>query len=119
MNKRRIGTESEIQAGKFLYDAGYNILENNFYSRFGEIDIIAVKEQFICFIEVKYRKTKTHGDAESAISMLKMKKICRTAEYYLYLNRKYDKYQMRFDVVAINGNDITLYENAFPFVSFN
>ncbi|MGE4511988.1 MAG: YraN family protein, partial [Sulfurimonadaceae bacterium] len=50
---RAKGNEAETLACTFLFDAGFSVLERNFYSRFGEIDIIAFKEDVLHFIEVK------------------------------------------------------------------
>lgn len=119
MNNRNIGTKAEQLAIKYLEDKGYSVVDTNYFSRYGEVDIIALKDEYICFIEVKYRKNDFSGVAENAISLTKMKKICRTANYYLYRNRQYLSFQMRFDVVAINGTLISLYENAFPYVEYN
>ena len=56
MNKREKGTVYENMAASYLEEKGYQILEKNFYSHFGEIDLIAKKEEVIIFVEVKYRK---------------------------------------------------------------
>ncbi len=117
MNSRSIGKEKEREACEYLIENGYEILETNFNSRQGEIDIIARIDEYICFTEVKYRKSAKTGLPEEAVSISKMKKISRTALYYLYQNPQYSKLQMRFDVLAIEDEDIRFYENAFMFVN--
>ena len=116
MNKRNLGNKKEEYVVNYLTQNGYDILEKNFYSRHGEIDIIARKDSYICFIEVKYRKNADVGMPEEAVSISKMKKICKTSQYYLYTHREYDSLQMRFDVAAVLGEDIIYYENTFSFI---
>ena len=53
-NKRTIGADKEQLAAEYLIDNGYTVLERNFRSRTGEIDIIASKDNYLVFIEVKY-----------------------------------------------------------------
>ncbi len=115
MDNRKKGKEYEKKAAEYLKDKGYDILATNFSNRFGEIDIIAVKDIYLCFVEVKYRKDTSHGCASSAVSLPKIKKICKCADYYMYINKLYDKYQARFDVIAIQGEEVTFYENAFSY----
>lgn len=55
-NHREIGTVYENKAVLFLQEKGFQILERNFYTRFGEIDIIAMDRDYLVFVEVKYRK---------------------------------------------------------------
>lgn len=116
MNKRAVGSEKESIIADYLSDNGYTIIERNFFSRSGEVDIIALKDKYICFVEVKYRKNKTCGMPQEAVSLNKMKKICKASMYYLYTHRQYASYQIRYDVAAILAEDITYYENAFCYV---
>lgn len=119
MNKRKIGNEKEILAVNELSSNGYTILEKNYSCRHGEIDIIGLDKNCICFVEVKYRSTAMSGLPEEAVSINKMKKICKTSQFYLYSHKEYLNYQMRYDVVAILGNDIKIYKNAFFYVGKN
>ena len=56
MNKRQTGTDYESLAAKYLVEQGFTIIEKNYRNRTGEIDIIARDGEYICFVEVKYRK---------------------------------------------------------------
>lgn len=112
MNKRTVGKEKEILASKYLEANGYTVIEMNYNSRHGEVDIISTKGGYICFVEVKYRKSTRSGIPEEAVSLSKMKKICKTADYYMYTHKTYNL-QMRFDVIAIENDEIRFYENAF------
>ncbi len=117
MNKRQKGSIYESRVCDLLSDRGYKIIERNFISRYGEIDIIALREGFICFVEVKYRKNADRGMPEEAISTSKIRKICRTSTFFLCSHRQYSKMQIRFDVATVLGDEISYYENAFDFLN--
>lgn len=81
---RAKGNLAEEKACEFLYDNGFTVLDRNFYSRFGEIDIIAAKDEVLHFIEVK-----SALDYESAIQNITPKKLSRlikTGDIYLKKN---------------------------------
>ena len=67
-NKRKIGSEGESKAIDYLKSKYYEIIETNFYSRYGEIDIIAKYNDTIVFIEVKYRKNNKYGVGSESVS---------------------------------------------------
>ena len=114
-NKRNIGNEYERIAGKYLEKHGYQIIEYNFYSRHGEIDIIAKHEGYLVFVEVKYREDNKSGHPLEAVSLAKQKTICKCALYYMKKNGIQDV-PVRFDVVGILGNKVTLVQNAFEYI---
>ena len=101
MNKGQFGEEI---AKNYLIKNGYRIIERNFRTKFGEIDIIAEKGDYIIFIEVKFRKNPEFGNAEEAINLHKLKKIENTANFYLKNFYKKNK-NPRIDVIAINCFD--------------
>lgn len=115
MNRRQLGTEKEKLAEEKLIAAGYEILERNFRCRQGEIDRIARHKGYLVFIEVKYRKGIKNGYPEEAVDGKKQKIICRTAVYYLRRQGLGEHTPCRFDVVAITGADVRIYQNAFAF----
>ncbi|HCC07556.1 MAG TPA: YraN family protein [Clostridiales bacterium] len=117
MNKRKIGGIGEDVAVKFLESKGYNIVERNFDCTVGEIDIIARKDGYLVFIEVKYRKNLSYGYPVEAVTYSKQKNIRRVATWYIkYKNLIFEK-NFRFDVVGMLGElehpTISLIENAF------
>ena len=61
MNKRQLGSEKEKLAAEYLQERGYEIVTCNYRCRQAEIDIIAKKEEYLIFIEVKYRKKSVCG----------------------------------------------------------
>jgi putative endonuclease len=104
MNMREQGYHGEDLAEEYLIQKGYRIVKKNFqFSKSGEIDIIAFDGDVLCFIEVKMRSNNNYGDPLSSITPAKIKKIRRTAEGYLYVN-KIDNQECRFDVVSIDNS---------------
>ena len=116
MNKRALGAEYEEKAVEYLKNRGYFIFERNFRCRQGEIDIIARQNGCLVFVEVKYRKTVVKGRPEEAVTPAKMRTICRVADYYCMRRGFGDNVSCRFDVISILGDEISLYENAFPYM---
>ncbi|MBC7474567.1 MAG: YraN family protein, partial [Candidatus Sericytochromatia bacterium] len=88
-------------------------LERNFYSRSGEIDIIAQDNSIIVFVEVKYRTNSSFGSAIESISTKKIIRICKTAKFYL---KSKNDFEARFDVISINKDQIEHIVNAFDYV---
>lgn len=113
MNKRQIGSVYELKASDYLTKKGYQIIERNYRCRIGEIDIIAIERDCLCFIEVKYRKNEKTGDPLEAVDKRKQQKIIRTAQYYLLTHSKYQSVKCRFDAVGILGEEILLVRDAF------
>jgi len=81
------GKIGEEEAVKFLKKNKYKIIERNFRTKFGEIDIIAKKENKVVFIEVKTRKTISFGYPEEAVDERKLNKIKKVALYYIQKNK--------------------------------
>ena len=114
-NKRAVGATYEKRAAEHLKTLGYEIVEYNFYSRIGEIDIIAKHEGYLVFVEVKYRENTHMGHPLEAVSTNKRRTICKCAAYYLKRKHLYDE-PIRFDVVAILGEQIQVIQNAFDYM---
>lgn len=112
-NKRSIGKEFEQKAVEYLKLQGYRIIETNFQCRTGEIDIIAKQDRYLIFIEVKYRINSAKGTPHEAIDLRKMRKISKTALYYMLINNISMETPCRFDVVLILSQEITLIQDAF------
>lgn len=115
INKRKTGGEKEKLAGDFLKGQGYEILGQNFYTRFGEIDLILKDKDTLVFAEVKYRKDGKMGHPLEAVDVRKQQKISRAALYYIARNRISPEQPVRFDVVAVMGEEIFHVKNAFEF----
>lgn len=113
MNKRKLGAKAEQIAADFLEKQGYHILQHNFYSRAGEIDIIAKEGEYLVFVEVKYRSNASKGMPEEAVTLRKRASLIKTARYYLMKKYYNQEIPCRFDVVAILENEIRIIKNAF------
>lgn len=113
MNKREVGTEFERKASAFIEDEGMEVIETNYRTRFGEIDIIARDKEELVFLEVKYRKDKSHGGAEYAIPRSKQQTIIKVAKLYIKMHRLPTNSYYRFDAVLIDGGEITHVKNAW------
>lgn len=112
-NKRQMGTFYERKAEEYLLQKGYKILERNFQNRSGEIDIIAMDGEYLCFVEVKYRTRNTYGTPLEAVNYHKQSQIRKVAAYYL-MKHGFDEWTpCRFDVIGFEGERITHIENAF------
>ena len=94
------GNIGESFACEYLEKNNYKILERNFVSYRGEIDIIALENNEIVFIEVKTRTQTYCGTPSESVNMRKEKQLYKVAEYYLYLNNLLDA-KVRFDVIEI------------------
>ena len=86
----------------YLTEKGYEILERNYQKKTGEIDLIAKnpEKDEVVFIEVKTRKTETYGWPEEAVDQKKLRKIEKTALYWLQENKKTD-ILWRIDILAL------------------
>lgn len=113
MNRRMVGTAYEQAALFYLEQRGYEILETNYRCRFGEIDVIARHKGYLVFLEVKYRSGGTKGTALEAVTRKKQAVIGKAAAWYLMERRLGDQVPCRFDVVGIDGEEVTVLENAF------
>ena len=113
MNKREIGGEREQDAAVYLERRGMRILARNFRCRIGEIDLIALDEGVLVFVEVKYRRSDRFGWGEEHVDKRKQQTIAKVARYYL-AGLHGPLPPCRFDVVAIDGDGVTVhFENAF------
>ena len=102
---RKKGNLAEDIAVEFLQNDGYKIIERNFYSRFGEIDIVALKDEVLHFIEVKSGK----GEPIYKITPSKISKIQKTIQFFL--NKTKLDFDYCIDGLIVKGNDIELFEN--------
>lgn len=106
-----MGQEGEDWACQYLRQQGYEIIARNWRSRFGEIDIIARDNESLVFVEVKTRSKTGFGGPEAALDVHKRKRIIAAAKAYLSMVES--DLPVRFDLVAIQGEGVTLYKGAF------
>ncbi len=118
MNKKTLGVLGEEVASYFLEDKGYQILKRNFYCRFGEVDLIAEKDGFLCFVEVKTRGNGALARPAEWVTAEKQRKLVQTAKYYIAGGRGQNK-QPRFDCIEVYADErnlpcgLVLMKNAF------
>ena len=116
--KKAIGAEGERIAVRFLKKKGYKILQRNYRSKGGEIDIICYDHGCIVFVEVKTRFSNAYGAPELAVNEAKRRQIIKTASHYT-AQKKIEGVDLRFDVVSVFHSPdakrpaITLFKNAF------
>lgn len=110
-----LGRTGEDRAAKFLVSRGYRILERNYSTRSGEIDLIALHQGTVAFIEVKTRSNDAFGAPELAVNHRKQRRMIKAALGYIKA-KKLHQVPCRFDVVAISTageQQVELIQNAF------
>lgn len=107
-NKDSLGIAGEQQAVKYLLQKGYRILKRNFRTRMAEIDIIAQKDDTICFIEVKTRRSANFGLPEEFVDQEKIKKIVLGAKAFLQ-HGEFEHCFKRFDIISVIFRDNRFY----------
>ncbi|GMO36362.1 MAG: YraN family protein [Termitinemataceae bacterium] len=107
------GKIGENRAAAFLEQAGFIIIARNFRCKTGEIDIVALHDQILVFIEVKAWSTYSVENLEYGINKKKQKKIIETAKLFLADHGKYRESTVRFDVVFVHADNITHIKSAF------
>jgi len=106
-----LGSKGERQIAEWLTEKGYLILEKNWRTRTGEVDIIALDKTeqtssggVLVFVEVKTLLKTELSDLDLIINKKKQERIIKTAKHFLANNRKYNKMYIRFDVVVLRSN---------------
>ncbi len=115
---RSIGLWGEAQVASYLRKRGYQILAHQYRCRFGEIDLIAQKDDTVCFVEVKTRSQTAHGLPREAVTPQKQEKLRKTALFYLSANElelpaRFDVAEVYTDGRLLFGRHIEYLENAF------
>lgn len=100
-----LGDRAEQLAHEFLLDQGLRPVARNFRSRGGEIDLIMLDQRCLTFIEVRYRRSAGFLEPVVTVDQHKQRKIIRTAAMFAARNHRFAHLTMRFDVVALQGDD--------------
>lgn len=112
---KNIGDRGEELANQFLIENGFKILEQNYRFKRSEIDIIAEKEGFFVFVEVKTRNNRLYGNPEDFVDGIKAEMVHLAAENYL-LDKNPDR-PIRFDIISIidSGSSFSIehFQDAF------
>lgn len=101
---RETGDSHEHYAGRWLQQQGLQLLIRNYCCRLGEIDLIMRDHDTLVFVEVRYRRTHTHGSPLETVTWHKQRKLWRCARHYLMKAGLHDAVACRFDVVGISGS---------------
>lgn len=104
---RAVGDRGEEKAVEYLQKEGFTMVDRNVSSRFGEIDIIAMKNEILHFVEVK--SSYSYEIAVQNITPTKMKRFLRTVDVYMKKHRLDIVYSI--DAVIVTSDEITLLEN--------
>lgn len=99
--KRERGRQGEDEAVRYLRAKGYRILERNYRSRFGEIDIICEHRGMLIFVEVRAKTSDRFGEPEESITRQKMDRIRKTAFTYIAECGDHPRKPIRFDFIGI------------------
>jgi len=116
---RSKGTGGEVIATAYLEQRDFTILKTNFKTKLGEIDIIAMKNDVIHFIEVKYRAALGFGHGRESVTYGKQQTIRKVATQFLMAEGLYNEIDVSFDVIDIVGDltygnyDITFLQGCF------
>jgi len=117
--KRIKGDDKERLAEDYLLAKGFSLIERNFLCKSGEIDLImkdpnSKNDEYLVFVEVRYRENNEFGGALASITAGKQRKLRRAAEFYLLKNFGNTPPPCRFDVVGIEQQDqLEWIKNAF------
>ena len=102
--RKLLGRSGEDRAATHLAKIGYRVLERNYRTKMGEIDLIALDRDMVVFVEVKTRTSDAYGAPELAVDVRKQRRMVKAALTWLK-QKKLHQMACRFDVVAISGGD--------------
>ncbi len=111
MSKR--GNEAEDQAWRYLQKQGLTLLERNAASRRGEIDLILEDGEELVMVEVRARANGAAVTAAASITMQKRQRIIAATQHWLSRHPRRHDQPLRFDVIAIDGDELRWIRNAF------
>jgi putative endonuclease len=116
-HNRGKGRSAEEQAAAWLVERGYEVVARNLVTDAGEIDVVALDGETLCFVEVKARAGPLYGPAIAAVDRRKQRRLARAAALYLLLHPEHRQRPCRFDVLGLDqaeqGWSFTLVQDAF------
>jgi putative endonuclease len=102
VDRLKLGGDAEEQCAAWLERAGYRVRERNWLVREGELDIVAERDDLLCFVEVRMRTSATFGDPALTVTREKQRRVVRAALRYLQ-RRPEARRMVRFDVMTVLG----------------
>lgn len=106
-----LGRKGETLTCKYLKRHGYKILKRNYATPFGEADIVAFKNGYYCFVEVKMRASDVFGLPSEAVNREKQRRYRMIAKYFCTERR--EELPCRYDVSSVCGDELEYFEDAF------
>jgi putative endonuclease len=104
--KRTFGDRGESISCGYLVNRGYKIIKRNYSCKFGEIDIIAKRDDTLVFVEVKTRKNNFFGEPQEAVDYRKLERINMAMDCFLSYYKIEDNYNLRIDVIEVFFDDL-------------
>jgi putative endonuclease len=104
IHRRAVGQAWERVAERHLRGNGLKTLTRNYLCRGGEIDLVMMDGDTLVFVEVRYRRTSTHGSGAESVTHAKQRRIALAANHYLAARNVPPSLRCRFDIVSISGN---------------
>jgi len=109
--KNNLNTKGKVYEDKavsYFLNREYKIIARNFSYRYGEIDIIALKDKILHFVEVKGGE-KTFGDPAIRVNSKKLKKIMKTGNYFLATHKNLEFDEIQIDVISVTNDGVINY----------
>ncbi len=100
---RALGDPYEQRARRELERAGLSLLTSNYSTRHGELDLVMRDGAIVVFVEVRYRKSASHGDAAASVTASKQARLILAAQHWLAAHPQHARSACRFDVVSYDG----------------
>jgi putative endonuclease len=100
---RAAGDDFEQRACDGLERAGLKLLARNYTTRHGELDLVMRDGDTVVFVEVRYRRSASHGDAATSVTAAKQAKLILAAQHWLAAHPQHARRNCRFDVVSYDG----------------
>lgn len=104
MDSTTRGREAEARAWQFLQSRGLRLLQRNYRSRRGEIDLVLQDRDSLVFVEVRYRRISRFGSGAESVDRRKQSRLIACAQHYLQTHPGIARHPCRFDVVSVGAS---------------